>query len=709
MFVPRFPWLCHVASLFLFFSTPVFAQTGGSISGCVEDSTEAAVPGATVILTSLDSSSRFQARTDEEGCFTIPGAASGSYDLRVLAEGFAAHEQQVTATDRVLGKIVLQVSPIRQTVMVTATRNPVSSIALGSSVDMIGRDTIEASTLRTTADLLRSVGSMTVTRTGNTGGITSLFVRGGDSDYTKVLVDGIPVNQPGGLYDFSHLSLDNVSRIEIVRGPQSALFGSDAISGVVQVFTRPGSGSPELEYGTETGSFGTYQQRAALRGGWHGFDLASTFSRFDTDNIGRNNDYRNATYTGNIGFTPDSRNSVRLTLLHGSVKAGTPGANAPGFTSFGPDNRMNRLERAAGISYQGLIGSRVTQNLAYRLYDHDQNFFSAFGVSTVFHTRHRVEYSGDIAVASAGPAGMFSYGFDYDRENALVARTPHSRDNYGFYVQQQINVADRVDVTGGIRLDSNTTFDTSVNPRLAVSFRVAPETRLRFSAGTGIKEPTFIENFSQNRFFFGNPDLRAEETRSWEIGAERSFWNDRVTGDVTWFDNRFRNVIQLIPRPDGSSRFENIGRTFSRGLEVRTRARIRRLSAHANYTFLEGRVQQSNQMSFPNRVGDPLLRRPKHSGDVSVMWSDQRWTLYWSTRYTGLRADSDFFTFSRPLFSNPAYIVSDAAFTYDFGRLISAYVRFENIFDRDYQEVLGYQALGRSAVIGTRVRLGGQK
>ena len=133
------------------------------------------------------------------------------------------------------------------------------------------------------------------------------------------------------------------------------------------------------------------------------------------------------------------------------------------------------------------------------------------------------------------------------------------------------------------------------------------------------------------------------------------------------------------------------------------------LSIQTNYTFLEGRIQESNQSSFPNRVGDPLLRRPKHSGDINLTWNAPRWSAYWSTRYAGRRADSDFFAFSRPLFSHPSYTTSDAALTYDFPRAISAFVRIENMLDRDYQEVLGYRALGRSVTVGTRIRLGGER
>ena len=401
--------------------------------------------------------------------------------------------------------------------------------------------------------------------------------------------------------------------------------------------------------------------------------------------------------------------------MYSSVKAGTPGANAPGFISFGPDNRMSRLERTGGLTYHALIGSRVTQHLAYRLYDHDQYFYSAFGVSSILHTRNRFEYHGDVALPLAG---TFSYGIDYDRENATVATTRHFRNNYGYYAQQQFDLAGRLNVTAGVRVEDNTTFGTAATPRLAISYRLSDSgpsnrlgqwvgsTRLRFTTGAGIKEPSFNENFSQSSFFLGNPDLLAERSRSWEVGLEQSLWRDRITADLAWFDNRFKNVIDLVRRPDGSSQYFNIGRSLARGTEFRLRSRVHKLSIQTNYTYLDGHIQQSIQSSFPFRPGDPLLRRPKHSSDVSLTWTDRNRNAYWSTRYVGRRADSDFFTFSRTLFSNEAYWTSNAAFTYGFGSHVSAFVRFENIFDRSYQEVLGYQALGRSAVIGMKVRVG---
>src|SRR5262249_44561890 len=157
-----------------------------------------------------------------------------------------------------------------------------------------------------------------------------------------------------------------------------------------------------------------------------------------------------------------------------------------------------------------------------------------------------------------------------------------------------------------VRIEDNTTFETTANPKIGISLRLPHGARMRFNAGSGIKEPSFTENFSTNSFFLGNPDLLPERSRSWEVGVEQSFAQNRVTADLAWFDNRFRNVIELVTRADFTGQYQNIGRSLARGLEFRTRARLRQLSVQANYTYLDGHIQESSQTSFPFRAGDPL-------------------------------------------------------------------------------------------------------
>src|SRR5436309_3993004 len=276
MFTPRAAWVFYAISFLQTLSLPLLGQQPSSVSGCVQDSTRASIPGAAVILTGSDGSGRFQTQTDDKGCFNMTGLRSGKYRLQVFAEAFSAYEAAIALEDAIrLEDIVLEIHPIQAEVVVTATRNLAPANTLGSSVDVIDRSRIEASHIQTASALLRNIGGLAVVRTGNAGGITTLFTRGGNSDYTKILVDGIPVNQPGGIYDIAHVPTDNIGTIEVVRGPQSALFGSDALTGVVQMFTTRGTQSPEAEYSVEGGNYGTLKEATALRGAWKKLDWSN--------------------------------------------------------------------------------------------------------------------------------------------------------------------------------------------------------------------------------------------------------------------------------------------------------------------------------------------------------------------------------------------------------------------------------------------------
>lgn len=700
-------------------SVPAFPQqpTPSKVHGCLRDTSGGVVPDASITLTVLTTGRRQFSRSNTRGCFELDAPAD-SYRLEIRAEGFSPREAVYGPADQDLGTFELQIASLSSTLVVTSTRFPLEAGSTGSSVDTVSRADIDAAQNTSVADALRTVGgSLQVVRTGSTGGLTTLFTRGGESDYTKILLDGVPLNLPGGTYDLSHLPTDNVERIEIVRGPHSAQFGSDSVTGVVQIFTRQGSRDHQVDYGVEGGSFATLRQRAGLRGGKGVFDYSSTFSRTDTDNVGRNSDYRNFTYLGNLGVSLANNHSVRATLLRTSTHLGTPGPTAPGYTSFGPNDRSARREYGGGLTYRFQVAA-VGQHLAYRIYDIDQNFTSDFGTSLIKARRHRGEYRGDVALpVSTGrfTSGLFSYGVDVDREESLVAAVRRQRNNLGYYVHHQSELYGVLSLSAGARIEDNETFGTSVNPKLALAYRVGRglgvdalnDTTVRLSAGTGIKEPSFIENFSENRFFLGNATLEAERSRSWEVGLHQSLLRGALTADATWYSNRIRNLIELVRAPDGSSRYDNIGRTMSEGLETRVRLRAGRFRVHTSYTLLHGRIQQSRQTAYPFRTGDPLLRRPRHAGDLSVVWAGERFQGSWSSIWVGTRADSDFFTFSRPQRSNSGYSVSNLAVGVRVHALASVRLRFENVFDRAYQEVLGFPALGRAIIVGTEFHWGG--
>jgi vitamin B12 transporter len=707
----RHSFCLFTLSIALAFPVEAFAQN--SIAGCIEDSLGASIADAHVVVEHVSTGRVQRSRSDAGGCFVLTDLRPDTTQLDILAEAFSPYETEIAVSGATeVGSIILKVQPIRNSVTVTANRTIMPAQSLGSSLDVIDRGEIESSQTREAADLLRNLAGIALQQTGARG-LTNFFVRGGESDYNKVLIDGVPINLPGDTYDFAHMTTDNIARVEVVRGPQSALFGSDAMTSVVQIFTRNGITSPEVDYTAEGGSFDTLRQSGSVRGNFKGVDFSNTFSRLDTDNVAENNDYRNASYFGNFGYTPGPNQSLRLTASHGSVRTGTPGPTARGFTSFDPTGWMRRQEKTLGAGYDILVGSRLTQHVAYRFHGLDQTFFGAFGPFGVAGTRHRLEYRGDVFL---GRGGTLSYGVDFDREKGTVSEVDRTRDNYGYYLQQQVEPAPGFHVTAGIRIENNDSFGTVASPRLGLSYLLLNPSsgpigsgRIRFSAGRGIKEPRFLESFSQSPFFLGNPDLESERSRSWEIGWEQGFAEDRVVADVTWFDNRFRNLIQLVASGGGSSQYQNIGLTTARGLELRGRVRLGRVRANANYTYLDGRVVESLSTSFPFRAGDPLLRRPDHSGDFRLSWIDDRWMVAWNSRFVGHRADSDFFSHFPPLESNERYTVSNIAATVDVTRQLSAFISVKNIFDRSYQEVLGFSALGRGVTVGTRFRWGGDR
>ena len=688
-----------------------FASAPHTIEGCIQDSSKTPIKGASVVVRSLQTNQISQSRSDGSGCFLIDALSPGTVSISVMVEAFEPYEDTINLNGAiVLLPIKLDLLPIRNFVTVTAQRSVTPTKTLGLSLDVVERSELEAAKIWNISDALRNMAGVAVQQTG-ANGITNFFVRGGESDYNKVLIDGIPVNLPGDTYDFAHIPTDNIDRLEIVRGPQSALFGSDAMSSVVQVFTREGIRSPSVDYSLEGGSFNSLRQSASLRGGLRKLYFSNTFSRFDTDNKADNNDYRNSSYFGNASYSPSSNQSARITLMNVSVQGGTPGPTAKGFMSFDPTARMHRRERAARLSVSSVFGSRLNQKVAYSIHDLDQVFIGSFGPFEVASTRHRAEYRGEL-VSTKGNA--FSFGLDFDREIAPVANVRRDRNNVGYYVQQQMRMGDSFHLTAGLRIEDNTSFGTTASPRFAISKDVwSPNRffglgRLRFAIGSGIKAPRFLESFSNNPFFLGNSNLEAERSRSWEVGWEQGLANDSIIADIGWFDNRFTNLIQLVPVSNGSNQYQNIGLTTARGLEFRLRFNTKKVKAKANYTFLEGKIEESIVGSFPFRPGDPLLRRPKHSGDFRLTIIADKWTASWTSRFVGDRADSDFFTHFPSLSSNKFHSVSNIAAALDLTPQISSFVRIDNVFNSRYQEVLGFKALPRGLSIGIQVSWDGR-
>jgi vitamin B12 transporter len=739
--MPRFSGIRFSGILLCILSLTVWAQER-KIAGTVLDPDHAAIPRATIRLLKSNGVEVERTVTDSLGHFEFRRKCPEDCSIEVRITGFQTKTQP--ADQQV---IVLGIAPVQQTIAVTATRTATPTEQIGASVTVITGEQIEQQQQLLASDVLREVPGLTVIRSGGLGAITSVFSRGGESDYNKVLLDGIPLNEPGGAFDFGSLAANDLDRIEIVRGPQSALFGSDAMASVIQFFSRPGEredARPHVALNFDAGKFRTLHGGADLNGAIHGFDYDLSYNRLNTDNEIPNSDFRDSTGAANFGLNLGQHTQLRWISRGDSSFAGTPGQVA-----FGQPipSSLNSFFRKAdgytGFSVSNQTTSRWDQRLAYGFartrqrsteFGLDPPFTPQFGASRapfeIFDflsdfvndtRRHHLDYQSNLRVGLADQSWgqhIFTFAFEWDRENGFLndfaltqAPTRAQRDNFGGTFQYQMAVG-RFFLTNGVRIEQNGGFGRAVIPRSSAAYLLRRTsgrlgaTKLKFNFGLGIKEPNFTESFSLDPNFLGNPRLRPERTRSFDFGMEQRLWNDRAKIEANWFDNRFRDLIefQITSFSPFSGTFFNLDRTKAQGAElVFETAPLSGLRFTAGYTYLNAKITKSNTPSDPV-FGDKkqLFRRPRHSGSLGVAWDWRRLTLTTSAVYVGRRADSDFLGLVPPLTSDAPYTNWQLALTYRIAKHLSYTAEAANLLNQHYMEALGFPALRISYRTGAR-------
>lgn len=735
---------CLLASVVGLAPVSLVAQVpSGALAGRVLDTTGARLPRAMVRLLSSTGTEVARTLTDSQGRFRFTGLAIVTYRVEAALTGFES--TSVTATPNADLKLVLRVEPVRESIIVTATRTQAPTGQLGASSSVVSAREIRDRQLLSVSGLLQSATSATAVRSGGLGTLTSLFVRGGESDHTKVLLDGIPLNEPGGFFNFSNLTVENLERVEVVRGPQSALFGSDAMAGVVQLFTRRGraeTARPRFSLSFEGGNNDTWRGRGGLSGGAGRVDYALQWARLSTDNREPNSFFHNTTLSGNAGWALGERTTLRLILRGELGRVGTPGQ-----TAFGRPDRdafFRRRDGFGGLAVRNHTASFWEQRLTYafaksrqlsrnliedppftpvfedraapfQFFDFPLDFLSDF-------RRHHLSYQSDWRGGSLGRAlgqHVLTFAFEWDRERGLLgerlsAGTPTraQRDNLGWTLQHQA-LWGRLFLANGVRIDDNDSFGVSVVPRSSLAYFVrhgngpVGSTKLKFNFGLGIKEPSFLESFSPSPSFLGNPDLSPERTRSFDFGVEQRFWRERGKLEVNWFDNRFRDLIafQVVSFSPFQGSFFNIGRSKAKGAEVILElAPGAGLRGIGSYTFLDSQVTRSaSPFSAVFREGQSLFRRPRHSGSLRVFWDWRRLNITSSTVFVGRRVDSDFAALEPPLTSNQGYTKWDLAWSYRSSYRVTYFGVMENLLNQDYMEALGFRALKLTFRAGARV------
>jgi vitamin B12 transporter len=741
-------WLLVTAAS-VFFVTILSAQlrahpTGNApaeaqkISGTIVDPSGAPLPQTLVEIRDNQGKLVADTRTNGRGEFSLV-LPEGEYRLSATMAGFAAVKDRIVQVPSETAplELTLQISSPQEQVVVTATRTETPLSQIGSSTTVISGETLSLKGLSSISEALREVAGVAVVQSGGVGTVTSLFLRGGESDYTKVLIDGIPMNEPGGSYNFANLSTSDIDRIEVVRGPQSALFGSDAISGAIQIFTKRGKSeglSPKPSVMVEGGTYSTFRYGGGVEGSSDWMDYSASFSRMDTDNNVANGSFNQTTIAGNLGFQLSRKTELRAVFRSEAGRSGVPGPWA--FERPDLDAYYEHRQESGALTLTHFQTPAWTQRLSYTVNDSRQ--FSANPLDSGSYTpqyqgrvapfpysdwvyehlnqtrRQKVNYQSDLIL----PRGhLLTAGVDYEHESGIVGDpnyTPGSasRDNYGGFFQDQWALRNRLFATAGVRLDQNDSFGFYASPRVSLALLVRHAdakrfwgmTKIKANFGLGIKEPTLLESYSTSIYYMGNPDLRPEKATSYDAGIEQQISSGRGVLELTYFQNHFRDQIgfSITDYSTFAGSYFNMGKSRARGLEASARYGLRwNLEIGGAYTYLDSEVLEDSGSSDPAFAkGQELFRRPRHSGYLDLRWKPGRLTLGASAIMVGSRVDSDFSGLG--LTRNEGYSVLNLLANFRLIGDMSLFATLNNVTDEFYMEALGYPSLGRNFRIGLR-------
>lgn len=628
---------------------------------------------------------------------------------------------------------------IRDTLVVTASRIPVPLIATGSSVSVINRDEIEARQSTFAVDLLQDVPGFAVSRSGGIGSQTQVRVRGAEANQLLVLIDGIEANNPAGNDEFAFQDLTtwDVERIEVVRGPQSALWGSDALAGVVNIITRQPTEQFSAGGFAEAGAFDTYTAGGRVAGKVLGTRAGVSLSRVDSDgsNNSRTGDeedgYENSTAT--LTLAGDPTENLALSFV-GRYSDTTKGIDVVDFATGLPADSGDQTDVDLGYFRAGgtltLLDGRWSQSLRAAWTTTDTENTSDFGnAGTTGSDKYGLYYQTtwhiNPAVAdNAGNSVTFALEHeqqDFRQRGDIIVIDPddpsqdldpnqdQDLDNTAAVVELLLSPFERTSVSLSGRYDENSDFDNVSTFRATTSWAAeSTRTRLHASFGTGQKAPTFVDRFGFfSNQFAGNPDLKPEKSRGWEAGIEQPLWSERVTLAATYFDEVLEHEINGFAFDPDLGRYtaENLaGESQRQGVEVSARVRATdALRFSGSYTYLDA--------TQPDAVtGEDIreIRRPRHAASLNGDWRflDGKGDLNVNLTYVG-NQDDTFFEVAPPFGTQTidleSYYLASVAASYRLPGQASVYARVENLLDEDYENVYGYNTPGIGAYVGLRL------
>ena len=644
----------------------------------------------------------------------------GRYRIRFERAAFIPREIFVSLDDARILDVKLEIAQVSENVVVTANAQPLQLSQTPAPVDVVTQEEIRRRLPASIADALQTLPGATLARTGREGGLTTFFLDGGNSNFTKFFIDGTPLNEPGGFLNLSNQTVDNIDKIEVVHGAESALYGTDAVSGVVQLFSHRGATRiPEVNLFAEGGGFSSGRCGAQIAGLLGAFDYSLAGSYFQTDGQGSNNAFLNRSFSGNFGYGFTDSNRLRLTVRSNSSFAGIPGPillRPPSLSQF---ERLKLF--LVHLNWDFRTGSHWT----HRISAHENRTLDTNGNPPFFTSIDQFNRAGLQEQSTyTFRTGAVAAGYEYEIENgypSLITGFHARRNNQAGFLDARWLPIPRLTLSAGARGEANTTFGTRVVPRAGIIYALRygkdfwGDTRARFSYGQGFKEPALEQSFGSDPCFPGNSTLRPERSQTYDAGIDQFLAADRLRLSATYFNNRFRDIVSFTfdpaatpACPFGTGTSFNTDLARARGVNLSGEFRLRRwLTVNGSYSHDDSRVLKSPNAFDPVQLpGNHLLRRPVNSGSVILNTVYRQWNLNLTGYFTGIRTDSDFLGLG--ITHNPGYARFDLATSYLIARGVSFFGRVTNLFDKQYQDAVGFPALGRDFRLGLNYRFAGR-
>lgn len=625
-------------------------------------------------------------------------------------------------------KIIAQTDSIKSVlseIVTTANRIATPYYAVGSSISVINSNMIEQRQLKTVVDVLREVPGVSVIQQGGPGKLTYVAMRGANTNHTLVFLDGVKLNDassPSNAFDFSSLNTNDIDRIEVVRGPQTTLYGSDAIAGVINIITKRGNKEPKINFTGEAGSNNYYRSNFSLTGKLGLLDYAVLATQNGSDGISASsNKYGNTEKDGFVNTSVTSKINLELTgnlnlgLLYKftKVKADLDQAEKMGDD---PNFNMRQEEQILKTSlHSSLFDGRLESQLSasfIRRFSNTIDLIDSFrpAASSDAHNDANRLMLGWQSTLKIIPYNSLIFGIEKETESAATRYLSTSEwgpyesnfpnqsiSTVGLYLQDQVNINEEFFANLGVRYDKNDKFGAKTTFRIVPAYyNRSTNTKIKFSYGNGFKAPSLFYLFDP---MFGNPDLKPETSAGYDFGIEQFFATGETIIGITYFDLKIENMFGF----DSNFKTINIAKANSRGVEFNFSLNpIKEVRINGNYTFNETMDETENSSTFKEK----LLRRPKHTLSFNTNYHIHAGlNLNLQLNFVGKRDDNDYSSWQAKRVELPDYTLVTIGSTYKVMDSLTLNARIENLFDKKYEEVLFYGTLGRSFYIGMSLEL----